>query len=78
LTHRINEREKMNSKFQIGQEVTAIANAQGLVKGITYQVIQVISEQTPWGSYTDYILSGGDMKNGLLQVSNGSVLLKAN
>jgi hypothetical protein len=63
--------------FKIQDQVTSTANAQRLTKGATYTVVNVIRDITPWGTYVKYILAGPGCEDGLLEITNGHVLLQA-
>lgn len=66
-----------NTRFQIGQIVTANTNAQGLTKGNNYKIVDLIQQHATWGTYVQYFLAGNseECKNGLLVISNGHLIL---
>jgi hypothetical protein len=63
--------------YQIGQSVISTTDAQWLTKGATYLVCNIIKVETPAGTYVKYILAGPGCEDGLLEVTNGHILLRA-
>ena len=63
--------------FNEGQTVVANTTAQGMTKGNEYKIVKIIKQEAMWGTYVQYILAGNsqECKDGLLQISNGHLLL---
>jgi hypothetical protein len=66
-----------NTRFHIGQIVTANTNAQGLTKGNEYKIVNVVTQESAFWEYVQYVLAGtaDECKDGLLVINNGHVLL---
>jgi len=63
--------------FSKGQLVKANVTAQGMTKGNTYKIVEIIQRDLMWGSIVTYLIAGNseECKDGLLHVGNGHLLL---
>ena len=79
ITSKQDERENMNTAYKVGQEVISKTEAQGLVKGREYVVVDTFVDHEPWGTFVTYILveSPTQMSGRLYAVRNGHLILSA-
>ena len=62
----------MRTAFETGNVVRANISAQGMTAGETYIVLDVLTQETPFGGFATYILAD---RNKELRVGNGHMLL---
>jgi hypothetical protein len=62
----------MRTAFKTGNVVRANLTAQGMTQGNTYIVLEVLTQETPFGGFTTYIIADGNKE---LRVGNGHMLL---
>lgn len=69
----------MNTKFEIGQEVVAKFNQQGLVEGRLYRVVDMSVRYMRGLTYTTYVVCQGELPGRCshLTVGNGHLILAA-
>lgn len=62
---------------QEGDLVTANVTAQGLTAGTTYKVIHVIANETPFGTFVEYMLTDTKQEAGIgvWRIGNGHMIL---
>lgn len=63
-----------STKFHIGQNVKALADGQGLFKGLVYEVLAVHVTPTSFGKLVTYELV--DELGSLIAVQNGHLILE--
>jgi hypothetical protein len=62
----------MRTAFETGNVVRANLTAQGMTQGNTYIVLEVLTQETPFGTFVTYIIENGTET---LRIGNGHMLL---
>lgn len=65
----------LDTTHRLGDEVIANVNAQGLRKGQTYVICDLIADITPFGTFITYYVANEYTDEGLLAIGNGHLVL---
>lgn len=64
------------SAFKVGDTVRARESVQGMAKGAQYRVADVRHNNTAWGNFVTYLLTGDVAGTPWLPIANGHLLLE--